>query len=444
MGKSTKRILMMGLGALASVALLAGCGGGAQPGQSGSGGDNGSSGNGSATAWAITGGVHEQLWSSSFDWWNEDNPDREISYEMFANDAFKEKIRTAVGAGNAPTLIYSWAGGALQEYVDNGNIIDITEGTRDVMDRVIPSVANVGKIDDKTYAVPNAQSQPVVLYYNKALFEQVNLDVPETWDDLMAAIPVLNEAGIAPFSVAGQSKWPYLMYIQYLTDRVGGPEAFQAVLDGEPDAWSNPVFAEALTMIQDLVRADAFIDGYGSVSADANADQALLYTGRAAMLLQGSWIYSSMKADAPDKIEDGTVGYTTFPTLPGGAGDPTNIVGNPSNYWSIAASSSPKAQETALEYLNDIVFDTKYSDFLLDGGGVPPVTGLEDQIAQTEDSGFLTLVYSMVSSAPHFQLSWDQALPSSQAQELLTNLEKIFMLQSTPEDFAKAMNETLK
>ena len=40
-------------------------------------------------------------------------------------------------------------------------------------------------------------------------------------------------------------------------------------------------------------------------------------------------------------------------------------------------------------------------------------------------------------------MSWDQALPSAQAQELLTNLSQIFLLQITPEEFVEKMNATL-
>jgi len=49
----------------------------------------------------------------------------------------------------------------------------------------------------------------------------------------------------------------------------------------------------------------------------------------------------------------------------------------------------------------------------------------------------------MVKDAPHFQLSWDQALPSDQAQPLLDNLSRIFLGEITPEQFAEAMNATL-
>jgi hypothetical protein len=30
------------------------------------------------------------------------------------------------------------------------------------------------------------------------------------------------------------------MYLEYLTDRIGGPGVFQAIELGKPNAWSNP------------------------------------------------------------------------------------------------------------------------------------------------------------------------------------------------------------
>lgn len=451
---SRRRVIAGSIGLFAALSLVAACGGGTQPGQGGgnagggtsteggTSGGTGSDGSTVASAWGLTGGVNEILYKQSFGWWNEANADQQIALEFFANDAFKEKIRTALGAGNAPTLIYGWGGGGLQEYVTNGNVIDMTAETENLIARVLPSVAAGGTFDGAVYGVPNSQSQPVVLYYNKKLLTEAGVEVPTTWDELMSAVATLNESGVAPFSVAGQSKWPYLMWIQYLTDREGGPEAFQAVLDGEADAWSNPAFASALTKIQDLVKADGFIDGYGSIAADANADQALLYTGKAAFLLQGSWVYSSLKADAAEFTAN-DLGFATFPAVSGGQGDPKNIVGNTSNYWSVAASATDEAKAAATSYLDTIVFDEDYTQVLLDNGGVPPVEGLEDAIAKTEDAAFIGMAYGMVKEAPHFQLSWDQALPPDQAQELLANLEKVFLLQSTPEQFVDAMNKTI-
>jgi raffinose/stachyose/melibiose transport system substrate-binding protein len=420
--------------ALTTAAGLAGCGGGAEPG----GGSGGDGGGGQASAWVITGGTNEMVAEniSSFD-------DGAISVEQFANDAFKEKIRTAVGSGEAPTLIHNWTGGTLVDYVENDSVIDLGDSTPDLIDRVLPSVAQNGEVDGGQYAVPYSEVQPVVLYYNTDLFEQAGVEVPQTWDDLLAAVETFKDEGVIPFALAGQSVWPELMWIQYLTDRIGGPEVFQAVLDGKPDAWSDPAVLEALERIQQLEEAGAFGDNFASVTADANADVALVHTGKAAMLLQGGWVYGAFKTDAPDFVSDGTLGFSTFPAIDGGKGDPANIAGNPANFWSVSSADGEEAQETATTYLNEELYSDAYVDDLLAAGGVPPVVGIEDKLAETDDAEFFEFVYGMVEDAPHFQLSWDQALSSGQAQELLTNLSRIFLGEITPQQFVDNMNATL-
>ena len=80
---------------------------------------------------------------------------------------------------------------------------------------------------------------------------------------------------------------------------------------------------------------------------------------------------------------------------------------------------------------------------MLAAGSVPPITGLEDQIAASADAEYLDFAYNLVGNAPHFQLSWDQALSPQQGTELLTSLSKIFLKQTTPEQFVAAMNSTL-
>ncbi|WP_210506361.1 extracellular solute-binding protein [Naasia sp. SYSU D00057] len=435
---SRKRAIAgVALAAISAIALSA-CGS-SGPGQSAGGGASGDG----ASAWALTGGVHEVMWKESFENWNKDNPDQEIAVEWFANDPYKEKIRTAMGAGTGPSLVFGWGGGTLKEYVDTGKVVSLEGEVDELLDRLIPSIVDGGRVDGELYAVPQSQTQPELIYYNKDLFDQIGAEPPTTWEETMALVPQFKEAGIAPFSLAGASKWPELLWLQYLTDRIGGAEPFAKVAAGEADAWSDPAFAEALTKIQDLVKAGGFAEGFGTVVADANADAALVHTGQAAMLLQGSWVFSSFAQDAPEFVEGGKLGFIPFPTVEGGTGDPANVVGNPSNYWYLNASASDEAKEAAITYLNERVFNDEYTKTLIDGGGVPPVKGIESQLDDAPNGDFLRFAYDLVNNAPNFTLSWDQALPSAAAQELLTNMDQIFLLQITPEEFVANMNATL-
>lgn len=404
---------------------------------------NGSSGSSTAgaTMWGLSGTDQENVLAPSLSSWNTANPKSPVAGTYFANDAYKTKIRTAVGAGSAPTLIYGWAGGTLDSYVAAGKVADLTAATAGIKSNFLPSVWNQGVVKGKTYAVPMQAVTPILFYYNKDLLKKAGVGIPETWADLLAAVPKLKAIGVAPFSLAGGSKWPELMWEEYLVDRVAGPEAFNAVMAGTAGAWSNPGIIDANTKIQQLISAGGFVDGYSSVTADSNADTALLYTGKAAMMLQGAWAYSTFVQQAPDFTKK-SLGYSTFPSVSGGKGDPKDIVGNPSGYFSVSSAATPAQQKAAIAYLTTGVFDSGYTDRMIASGQVPPLSGIEAKI--TGGTGSLSsTVYALTKAAPNFQMSWDQALPPAQATALLSNLDQLFTRQITPRQFSDNMNKTI-
>ena len=105
-----------------------------------------------------------------------------------------------------------------------------------------------------------------------------------------------------------------------------------------------------LTEIQNLVKANGFIKGFSSITADSNADQALLYTGKAAMMLHGSWTYGNMATNGGDFVSGGHLGYMNFPPVDGGKGDPSDTVGNPGQYLSISSKATDAEKEIAKKF----------------------------------------------------------------------------------------------
>ena len=418
--------------AVGLVAVLAACSGGT---------DASTSAETEVSLWSLTGGA-EPMVRASVIAWNEENPDRPITHELFANDVFNENIRIAIGSGNAPTLIHSWSGGPLREYVANGQVIDLTEGTTDLVARLIPAVAANGVVDGRQFAVPNGQTQMINFYYNREIFDAAGVSAPTTFDELLDVIDALNDYGVIPISLAAGSRWPLLMWIQLLTDRIGGPEVFQAVIDGQEGSWNHPAMVEAVDTIINLVDRGAFGQAFGSVMADGQADLALVHTGTAAMVLQLGSAFPNFVNNAPDFVASGNLGWFAFPSNAGWQGNPANVVGNPSHFWSISADATDEAQAIAMEFLQtQVLNDDRIAD-LLDMGAIPPILGIEDRISGHQYEDFMMFTYNHISNAPHFQLSWDQALGGARAQALLDNLESVFLGQITAQQFVDAMDQT--
>jgi raffinose/stachyose/melibiose transport system substrate-binding protein len=295
-------------------------------------------------------------------------------------------------------------------------------------------------VDGKIYAMPCETVQPIILYYNKKVFERVGVKPPKSWDDIMALVPKFNAKGIAPFSLGGQSRWTNMMWLEFLFDRIGGPEVFQAIIEGEKNAWSNPDAITALTKVQDLVKAHGFVKGFSSITADSNADQALLYTGRAAMMLHGAWSYGIQKADGGDFVSSGALGYMTFPPVEGGKGDPSDTVGNPAQYLSISSKAGAEQKKVAKDFFATGVLQDEEVKKWIDTGSVPIRLGTEKLLAASKSSDFLQFTYDIASKAKVFGQSWDQALSPTAAETLLDNIVKLFQLSISPEQFARNLN----
>jgi raffinose/stachyose/melibiose transport system substrate-binding protein len=438
---SRRNFLGLAAGTAAGLA-LAGCG---SSGPSGGGGGGGAAA-GEASYWFLTGAPGEQIRQASVDRFNQANPDAKITPTTFQNDAYKTKIKTAIGAGQAPTIIWGWGGGGLRSYVQASQVDDLTSWFAEnaaVKDRLFPSSFGAATIDGKIYAMPAETVQPIVLFWNKQVFEKVGAQPPQSWGDIMSLVPKFNNAGVAPISLGGQSRWTNMMWLEFLFDRIGGTEVFQAVFDGEKGAWSNPAAIEGLTKAQELIKAGGFVKGFSSITADSNADQALLYTGKAAMMLHGTWTYGSMSEEGGDFVSGGNLGWMNFPGVDGGKGDLSSTVGNPGQYLSISSKATPEAKETAKKFFSTAVLSDAEVTEWTNAGAVPIVKGTDSKLSSSKDAEFLTFVYNTASNAKVFAQSWDQALSPTAAEKLLDNIAKLFQLSITPQQFASSMNQVI-
>lgn len=367
----------------------------------------------------------------------------QIELTTYLNDPYKSALQTAIGSPNGPDIFYNWGGGNLKGYVDAGQVADLTgalDANPEVKQTFIPQVLETGTIDGKVTGIPMQGVQPLSFFYNSDAFAEAGItEFPTTWTGFLEAVDQLKAAGIQPIALAGAQTWTSMMYPEYFLDRIGGPEKFRAIADGEPGAWQDPAVIESMRMVQDLVDREAFGTNFTAVDYDNQASQALLTSGRAGMELMGSWQVTSLNDNFPDFLEQDKLGWAPFPAVEGGAGDPRNVIGNPSNYYSVSAGSANV--EAATEFLMNEMTSPEYVQGMLEKGQVPGLTGIEDQVGSTGPfADFNTYTYEQTKAAPTFVQSWDQALPAAEAQTMLTNLSKVFTKEFTPEQFADAMD----
>jgi len=355
------------------------------------------------------------------------------------NDGYRDKLHVAIGTAQAPDVFFNWGGGSIRTYARQGLLEDLTphlDGDPAFKNAFLPSVLDAGRIDGKFYGVPLRGMQPIILYFHRKVFADLNLQPPKTWQEMLAAIDRLKAAGITPIALAGAVSWTELMWLEYLTDRIGGAQVFEAIASGKKGAWGHQAVRQSVDTIRALVDRGAFGTNYSSVQYAAGGASTLFAQGKAGMHLMGSWEFTNQQKDEPAFAKD-SLGFVDFPVFDGGQGHPKAIVGNPTNYFSVTKRSG--AKDAALKFLKQEMASEAYVTDWLKAGDVPAVSNLDRAIpAAASNKEFATLVYTMVKDAPSFQLSWDQAIERAQAQPMLDALAKVFLGQLDAKGFVDA------
>ncbi|CAL9550204.1 hypothetical protein SUDANB95_04382 [Actinosynnema sp. ALI-1.44] len=421
-----RTLISTGLVAVAAVVSACGTAGPAEPGAGG------------VKVWALQDPVLNPIEQKSIDFFKSGGGN--ASLETFGNDPYKQKLRVAIGSPNAPDVFFNWGGGNLKEYVDAGKIADLTpvlDQNSALKNAFLPSVLDGAKIDGKYYGIPMRGMQPVLLFFNKEVFAAAGAQPPKTWDDLLSLVDTFKAKGVQPISLAGSQAWTELMWIEYVLDRIGGPEVFRNIRDGKGQGWKDPAVLESLTKLKELIDRGGFGTNFASVGYDVGGASTILAQGKAAMHLMGSWEYVNQLGQSPDFVKKGSLGWVAFPSIAGGKGDPGNVVGNASNYYSVTSGSSQV--EAAKKFVSTALHEDSYVQALIDAGDVPAVVGVEEKLAKAPNAEYTTWIYGQVKDAKNFQLSWDQDLPAEKATFMLTQLQEFFLGKVSPQQFVDAV-----
>lgn len=363
-----------------------------------------------------------------------------VKLEKVPGTDYSAKLRTAMGSPSAPDVFFNWGGGSIKAYQEAKQLVDLTdtiEGDLVLKNGFLPAVLAAGGLGGRNYGIPMRGMQPVILFYNKSVFAEHKLRPPTTWAELQDINAKLKAAKITPFALGGADTWTELMWLEYLVDRIGGPEVFAKIQGGDSSAWGDPAVLEAAETVEELIDDGAFGSKFSSVSYVNGGAPAVFAKGRAAMHLMGSWEYSTQLAKFPSFAKN-DLGWCAFPTVEGGTGDVRNVVGNPTNYWSVNARTRNK--DAAIAFLKDCA-SPAYAKSLVANGDIPTTANAAGLLGASPNPEFARFQYQMVEKAPAFTLSWDQALGADIATPILTEINKLFVGQSSPSRFVSALKD---
>jgi glucose/mannose transport system substrate-binding protein len=242
-------------------------------------------------SWWTAGGEAEGL-QALFDIYNEKYPDVEVINATVAGGAgaqAKAVLASRMQGGNPPDsfqvhagqgIIATWVVEDFMEPVtfileENGWMDDYPEGVKDI-------ISYQGEI----YSIPVNIHRSNVMWYNKAIFDEYNLDPPDSLSAFFDVAEKLESEGVTALALGGSDGWEPTHLLESVLLAGLGPDAYRGLWTGDT-AWDGSRTREALTaftQILEYVNRDQ--------AAITNIDAAgYVAEGRAAMTVMGDWVH---------------------------------------------------------------------------------------------------------------------------------------------------------
>ena len=271
---------------------------------------------------------------------HQEYPNITVQVEYAPVDQYQSIIRSRFVAGGAPDLLGVFPGKWQEPFAEAGFLMDLSGS--DWADRLQQGARKTMTSNGKLYAMP-VNRNAIGVMYDKKLFHEWGLKVPQTWDEFLSLCETIKHKGLVPIALGLKDQWvtqiiPYAMAPSAIyRDHPG----FDAEMYAGKASFSNSPWQNMLEDYAGLEKRGYFNEGFLGTTYDQMVQ--MLATGKAAMMVMGNWSLS------PIQLTNPSADIGMFPLPYGDTGKPVWVSSGVS--IGIGASSSTPYPEEVRKYL---------------------------------------------------------------------------------------------
>ncbi|PKG22779.1 ABC transporter substrate-binding protein [Niallia nealsonii] len=279
----------------------------------------------------------------------EKNIDVKIKLELPNVNQASQLLKTRLASGDSPDIFSLHAVNDIPLFNKAGYLEDLSD--QPFVDKMYGTVKPaVTSTDGKVVAVPLETIQWGFMY-NKKIFKDLNLKIPETYSEMEETIKILKQNKITPFLLTYKDAYipqlflPLTVGASVSTDN---PDFIKNMNDGKGSFKEIKDMFNMMDLVNENGTKRAFENGQDQGAAD-------FASGKAAMWVQGPWMSDSIL----NANKDFEFGVAPLPIND----NPENTLLDISTSTSLAVSKMSKNKEVAKDLINYILDDQDSSDF---------------------------------------------------------------------------------
>lgn len=428
MGAAARYIRPMAILAGAVLALSA-CGGGT--GTAGTGSD--STTGGSLTYWSM---------------WKEGEPQQKViakaisDFEAETGTQVKaqwqgrsntEKLVPALNTNNVPDLVDGPYAKLAPVLGNTGQAAPLTKAYDTSVDGqkvsgLIPAkylaTSNIKNKDGQPWMLPYSLTSDGI-WFDAATHPELAASPPKTWDDFTSVLDKLKANGETPLAADGDIAGYNSLWFTTALIRAEGPGSFYKLASDKSGAgWDSPAVLAAAQRVEKIVNGDYLINGYAA--SKWPAQQQLWASGKAALMLNGSWTPTETATYASPGFQ-----YASFP-FPAIDGKPTS---QRADFVGFAVPAKAKNQDKA-QQLATFLLGKKYQDAYGTDAKVLPIR------ADAAISPEMASVKKALDAAPSVYLQNDGVTYPGYVEKVFwPKDDQLFLGKTSADDFVKQMKD---
>lgn len=352
----------------------------------------------------------------------------EVVVEEIADyDAYTDKMRTNIAAGNVPDIFTFKHGSQAKMYFQSGKLLDLTSYMEDGWkERFLPDAIKDVTHEGKIMAVPFEFGVTPVMY-NSRMFKEAGVgEFPKTYDEFFEACEKLQSKGYVPTSqMTGANAWTSMLWYSQILHSIGGPDVYERGLD-------DPAFLEAAKVLKKMFEYTT----EDAVGANAAVAGGHFLNERTAMLMNGPWFIGRIKSEGANNMYEDVM-IAPAPYYEGGKGQPGGYVGFIQADIGVAPQKDKGKEEAVIKFLKYLTEPANVKRISEDSGSLFVVKFDAGENVEKLQGQMIKQLNEAPYTIPHFESMVKPAV----ASEFPQALSGLILDEYTPEEFIEQLKK---
>ena len=279
-----------------------------------------------------------------------------------------EVILTKAATKSLPDITFMYGLSSFLKKVNaSTNLVDLSgEAYISKISESVSEEKNWLQVDGKYYGIPASGLNVGGVIYNKKVFADLGIDIPQTWDDFLDACETIKTAGITPVYECGKDGWPLQVFSFNMFANMilkSHPEVIDELNNRSMTFEQLPEYNQMLEFQRELQEK-----GYTNndiLSGTYDESLAQVVEGKAAMTINADWAIPTIY----ERYPDANIGMFAQPY----DGDNYASLSDP---WAVGISANGNVEE-AKEFLEFFASDENLNIYYGKLGAVPCYSGLK-------------------------------------------------------------------